>query len=64
MLEEVPLSMTDSELQHFVQDLKTQLPEVGEVLVIGRLHSMGIDTMYHERGCANASGLVIHLTLF
>lgn len=41
MLQEVSLSMTDSELQHFVQDLKTQLPEIGEVLVIGRLRSMG-----------------------
>ena len=33
--------MSDDELRHFIQELRTQLPDVGETLVIGRLRSLG-----------------------
>lgn len=34
-------TMNEDELQHFVQGLRRQLPDVGEALVIGRLRSLG-----------------------
>ena len=41
MLEEAPRSMTANELTQFVEELRTQLPDIGETLVIGRLQSLG-----------------------
>ena len=41
LLDERSQSMSDDELRRFIQELRTQLPDVGETLVIGRLRSLG-----------------------
>lgn len=41
LLDEPLRTMNEDELRHFVEELRTQLPEVGEALVIGRLRSLG-----------------------
>ena len=41
MLVEPSRSMTEGDLHHFVEQLRTHLPDVGESLVIGRLRPQG-----------------------
>ena len=41
MLDELSCSMSRSELHQFVKDLRLELPDVGESLVVGRLRSLG-----------------------
>ena len=50
LIDEPSRSMSETNLYQFIRDLRVELPDVGEAMVIGRLRSLGY-SISRERIC-------------